>query len=158
MKTGRYCCHQLLFQTHLHALFKTANFVTNMKFKGLQQWNLSTDSTVTAVIGLKFGVLKRPGVSVNLCCCIACLSSSLGHFWTWTYWEPALWNYGLSLGACSKAGYRSTTHCLLQSSSADAHGTCDVMKGSKYSQYKKLFHVQIYCRPRAFYKFTFFAR
>lgn len=44
MKTGRHCCHQLLFQIHLHAPFKTANFVTNMKFKGLEQQNLSTDS------------------------------------------------------------------------------------------------------------------
>lgn len=44
MKIGRHCCHQLLFQTHLHALFKTANFVMSMKFKGLEQQNSSTDS------------------------------------------------------------------------------------------------------------------
>lgn len=65
IKTGRHCCHQLLFKIRLHALFKTANFVTNMKFKGLEQQNLSTDSTVTAVTGLKVGVLTRPGVSVR---------------------------------------------------------------------------------------------
>lgn len=52
MKAGRYCCHQPLFQIGLHALFKTANFVTNMKFKGLEQQNLST-ITVTAATGLK---------------------------------------------------------------------------------------------------------